>query len=122
MKKGLFILLLIAILLPAHAQESGIRFFHGTWDEAMALAKKEKKKVFIDFFTEWCGPCLNMALTVFPLPEVGEVYNKNFICLKIDAEKGEGRELAKKIRDPFLPELYFRKSQNRGTHSPERRE
>ena len=107
MKKGLFILLLIAILLPAHAQESGIRFFHGTWDEAMALAKKEKKKVFIDFFTEWCGPCLNMALTVFPLPEVGEVYNKNFICLKIDAEKGEGRELAKKYGIHSYPSYIF---------------
>ena len=107
MKKGLFILLLIAILLPAHAQESGIRFFHGSWDEAVALAKKEKKKIFIDFFTEWCGPCLNMALTVFPLPEVGEVYNKNFICLKIDAEKGEGRELAKKYGIHSYPSYIF---------------
>lgn len=107
MKKGLFILSLIAILLPATAQESGIRFFHGTWDEAMALAKKEKKKVFIDFFTEWCGPCLNMALTVFPLPEVGDVYNKNFICLKIDAEKGEGRELAKKYEIHSYPSYIF---------------
>ena len=50
MKKGLFILLLIAILLPAHAQESGIRFFHGTWDEAMALAKKEKRESFHRLF------------------------------------------------------------------------
>ena len=107
MKKGLFILLLIAILLPAHAQESGIRFFHGSWDEAVALAKKEKKKIFIDFFTEWCGPCLNMALTVFPLPQVGEMYNKNFVCLKIDAEKGEGRELAKKYGIHSYPSYIF---------------
>lgn len=73
----------------------------------MALAKKEKKKIFIDFFTEWCGPCLNMALTVFPLPEVGEVYNKNFVCLKIDAEKGEGRELAKKYAIHSYPSYIF---------------
>ena len=52
MKKLVFSLLLLAILLPATAQESGIRFFHGSWDEAVALAKKEKKKIFIDFFTE----------------------------------------------------------------------
>ena len=44
MKKLVFSLLFIAILLPATAQESGIRFFHGSWDEAVALAKKEKKK------------------------------------------------------------------------------
>ena len=33
MKKFLFFILFVAILLPATAQESGIRFFHGTWDE-----------------------------------------------------------------------------------------
>ena len=107
MKKIILNLLFIVILLPATAQESGIRFFHGTWDEAVALAKKEKKKIFVDFFTEWCGPCLNMALTVFPLPEVGETYNKNFICLKIDAEKGEGRELAKKYGIHSYPSYIF---------------
>ena len=107
MKRALFIVLLTAILLPARAQESGIRFFHGRWDEAVALAKKEKKKIFIDFFTEWCGPCLNMALTVFPLPEVGEAYNKHFVCLKIDAEKGEGKELAKKYGVHSYPSYIF---------------
>lgn len=107
MRKLLFSLLFIAILLPAAAQESGIRFFHGSWDEAIALAKKEKKKIFIDFFTEWCGPCLNMALTVFPLPQVGEVYNNNFVCLKIDAEKGEGRELARRYGVQSYPTYAF---------------
>lgn len=107
MKKIIIGLLFTAMLLPALAQESGIRFFHGSWDEAIALAKKEKKKIFIDFFTEWCGPCLNMALTVFPLPQVGEVYNKNFVCLKIDAEKGEGRELARKYEVHSYPTYVF---------------
>lgn len=107
MKKILFIILFVAFLLPAIAQESGIRFFHGTWDEAIALAKKEKKPIFIDFFTEWCGPCLNMALNVFPLPQVGDVYNNNFVCLKIDAEKGEGRKLAKKYGVQSFPSYIF---------------
>ena len=107
MKKIILNLLFLAILLPVTAQESGIRFFHGTWDEAIALAKKEKKKIFVDFYTEWCGPCLNMSLTVFVLPQVGDVYNKNFVCLKIDAEKGEGRELAKRYGVNSYPTYIF---------------
>ena len=43
MKKLVFSLFFMAILLSATAQESGIRFFHGSWDEAVTLAKKEKK-------------------------------------------------------------------------------
>lgn len=107
MKKILYSLLLLAFLHPVRAQESGIRFFHGSWEEAIALAQKEKKKIFIDFFTEWCGPCLNMAQTVFTLPQVGEIYNKHFICLKIDAEKEEGRELARRYGVHFYPNYVF---------------
>lgn len=107
MKKLVSILLFMVILFPAFAQESGIRFFHGTWQEGVDKALKENKKIFVDFFTEWCGPCLNMSLEVFPLPQVGEVYNKNFVCMKIDAEKGEGVELARKYGVYSYPTYIF---------------
>lgn len=101
------LILCLTLSLTVSAQETGIQFFHGTWQEGVAKAKQENKKIFIDFFTEWCGPCLNMALTVFPLPTVGEAYNKNFVCMKIDAEKGEGAELAKKYMVRSYPSYIF---------------
>lgn len=107
MKKLILILIASAVSLSSIAAETGIKFFHGTYAEALALAKKEKKQIFIDFFTEWCGPCLTMAETVFILPEVGEIYNNNFINLKIDAEKGEGIELAKKFGVRSYPSYIF---------------
>lgn len=97
MKK--YILLIFACIYAIHlnAQNAGINFLHGTtWAEAVAKAKAENKLIFIDFYTQWCGPCLNMAQTVFSLPTVGYYYNQTFINLKIDAEEGEGITLAKK--------------------------
>lgn len=112
MKRILYSLLFIAILLPATAQESGIRFFRGNWDEAIAMAQKEKKKIFIDFYTIWCNPCLYMTQKIFPLPEVGNFYNKRFVCLKIDAEKGEGPMLAKKYDVQAYPTFVFINPEN----------
>lgn len=107
MKKILAFVMSLMLVLGGNAQNHGIDFFHGTWTEGVAKAKQENKKIFIDFFTEWCGPCLNMALTVFTLPEVGYEYNKNFVCMKIDAEKGEGVELAKRFGIRSYPSYIF---------------
>ena len=107
MRKVITTLLFVFVVSSLHAQDYGIRFFHGSWDDAVALARKEQKKIFIDFYTEWCGPCLNMALKIFTLPQVGEVYNRHFINLKIDAEKGEGRELARRYEVSFYPTYIF---------------
>lgn len=112
MKSILYSLLFVAILLPALGQESGISFFHGNWNEAIALARKENKKIFIDFYTVWCGPCLHMTREIMPLPEVGEVYNKYFVCLKIDAEKGEGPMLAQKYDVHAYPTFLFVNPEN----------
>lgn len=85
----------------------GIQFFHGSWEEAKSKAKEENKIVFIDFYTQWCGPCLNMVKTVFILPEVGDLYNDKFICLKIDAETKEGAVLAKQYAVRSYPTYAF---------------
>ncbi len=68
-------------------------FRHITYDEALIAAKAENKMVFIDFFTEWCGPCKMMAKQVFPDKAVGDYMNARFVSLKLDAEK-EGKSLA----------------------------
>lgn len=106
MKKTiLFLLLLLPLAMRA---DNGISFEHGkSWSELRDKARAARKPIFCDFYTEWCGPCYNMAKTVFSLYEVGEFYNANFICAKIDAEKGEGAELAKKYGVRSYPTYLF---------------
>lgn len=88
------------------AQTQGIEFQHVSLDEAIALAKKEDKLVFIDFYTTWCAPCKAMSKGVFTLPEVGAVYNKAYINIKLDAEK-EGLADAKKFQVNSYPTYIY---------------
>lgn len=85
----------------------GIHFNHDSWADIVKKAKAENKLVFVDFYTQWCGPCYNMAKTVFTQPNVGAFYNKNFVCAKIDTENGEGIELAKKYKVRSFPTYVF---------------
>lgn len=106
-KQVLVIGLILGGIFNVSAQTLGINFFHGTWAETVAKAKAENKLIFIDFYTQWCGPCLNMAETVFVLPTVGDFYNSNFVNAKIDAENGEGVNLSKKYQVRSFPTYMF---------------
>ncbi|HRJ16823.1 MAG TPA: thioredoxin domain-containing protein, partial [Saprospiraceae bacterium] len=105
MKLPLLILLLVVSVLPLSAE--GIRFFEGTWDEAVAEAKRLDRIIFVDAYAVWCGPCKKMAAEVFPDDKVGEFYNKNFINLKLDAEKGEGLKFREKYPISAFPTLFY---------------
>jgi len=72
-----------------------------------AKAKAEKKIVFIDAFTTWCGPCKMMDRDVFTDKEVGQFYNKHFINAKIDMEKGEGPTIAQRYKVRGYPSFLF---------------
>lgn len=74
----------------------GIQFFEGTLKEAIAQAKKEGKFVFFDAYASWCGPCKTMEKEVFTDSAVAKYFNEKFVSIRIDMEKGEGPELAKK--------------------------
>ncbi|MDD5895098.1 MAG: thioredoxin domain-containing protein [Prevotellaceae bacterium] len=100
MKKLLFSLSCLCSCLVAGAQTE---FRHVSFDEAKAAAKAESKLLFIDFYTEWCGPCKRMANEIFPQKPVGDYLNPKFVCVKINAEKGEGVELANKYKITAYP-------------------
>lgn len=73
-----------------------------TYEQALEVAKTEKKLVLLDFYTVWCGPCKMMTKEVFPQKAVGEYLNERFVCIQLDAEK-EGKELRQQFKVMFYP-------------------
>ncbi|HLF62525.1 MAG TPA: thioredoxin family protein, partial [Saprospiraceae bacterium] len=101
------LLLLSVFLATATLTSAQINFQHEEWTKVKQQAKKEGKIVFVDAYTTWCGPCKWMSNTVFTEPAVGEFYNKNFINLKLDMEKGEGLTFAEEFEVNAYPTLLF---------------
>ena len=93
------LILSMVLALAAGVALAQTDFRHISYAEGLKAAKAEGKLLFVDFYTEWCGPCKMMANNVFPQKDVGDYMNAKFVCLKIDAEKGEGVELAERRND-----------------------
>lgn len=113
-----FLLMWTSLNLLAQPAESaeGIKFFHGTLEELKKEAKDQKKVIFLDAFTEWCGPCKMMSATTFVDKSVGEFFNKNFINYKLDMEKGEGPGFAVRYGVNAYPTLLFINAQGEVLH------
>lgn len=98
---------LTAALICSTILSAQIVFEHENWSTVKERAKAENKIVFVDAYTTWCGPCKWMAKNVFTDPQVGEFYNKHFINLKLDMEKGEGLDFADAFQVNAYPTLLF---------------
>lgn len=106
----ILVALLSTMALPPEGNsnaEEGIRFQSGNWNEALNQARKENKLIFLDIYASWCGPCKKLKAKTFPDESVGAFYNANFINFAIDAEKGEGINLASRYGVRAYPTLLF---------------
>ncbi|RYG21262.1 MAG: DUF255 domain-containing protein [Chitinophagaceae bacterium] len=108
MMKKLFLMLLVLPIITSAQENVGINFLKDkSWADAIALAKAENKLIFVDVYTDWCGPCKVMDKEVFPKKNVGDKFNASFINYKLDAEKGEGPVIAKRYVVKSYPNYLF---------------
>lgn len=85
-----FALLVLAWSIPVTLSYGQVNWM--TFEEAVEQSKKEKKKIFIDVYTDWCGYCKVMDKNTFSDPEVARVLNENFYPVKFNAEQREDVE------------------------------
>lgn len=92
-KQIIYFFLILLSITTNDLFAQGIQWQTGSFESILNKAKTQKKLIYIDIYTTWCGPCKQMDAEVFSNPTVGKLFNENFINYKIDGEKGEGRDL-----------------------------
>lgn len=80
-----------------------------TVEEALEKSKTEKRKIFVDVFTDWCGWCKRMDETTFSDPAVAQYLNDNYYPVKFNAEQQDDIVFNNKTYS-------FRKNGARGYH------
>lgn len=58
-----------------------------TFEQAIEKSKTEKRKFFIDVYTDWCGWCKVMDKNTFSDPQIAKMLNDKFYPVKFDAEQ-----------------------------------
>jgi len=60
-----------------------------SFEEAVAAQKIKPKKIMMDAYTKWCGPCKMLDKNTFHNPDVVKYVNANFYAVKFNAEGNE---------------------------------
>lgn len=97
MKKSLAVLALVFCFMTLNsftlsnrtntAKEEKVNWISIT--EAVALSKKEPRKIIVDIYADWCGWCKKMDKTTYSNPDIAEYLNEKYYAVKFDAEYKE---------------------------------
>ena len=104
---ALMITMICLIVFAVVDSRADVEFMNGTYAEVVDKAKQENKIIMIDFVTDWCKWCVETDRKVYTDPDVFAWANANQINWKIDAENGEGPDLAKKYGVKGYPTIVF---------------
>jgi len=83
MKKSIFLMLAV-VFISFNALAQQINWV--SLEEAVELQKKTPKKIMMDVYTNWCGPCKMLDKNTFQNKDVADYINKNYYAVKFNAE------------------------------------
>ncbi len=87
-----------------------------TMEQMLAEAKIQRKILFVDVYTSWCGPCKWMDENTFKDARVTEKFNKKFLNYKVDGESFEGVNVGIIYRVDSYPTYLFINPDGRVLH------
>ena len=94
----------LSIWLPVgFASSKNVKWY--SYDEGITTGKIAKKKIFLNFYADWCGYCKKMDNETFRDPSVVVYLNDNFVSIRVDADQEQ--TLASKYSVRGLPVCWF---------------
>jgi thioredoxin-related protein len=82
-----YILLFTVFLAAGTLSAQKIKWM--TMNDAVAAQANNPKKIFVDMYTNWCGPCKMLDRNTFSNKDVIKYINANFYAVKFNAEGNE---------------------------------
>jgi len=84
MKNLLLVVLFFSSIFFSIAQDKGINWM--SLEDAVEAQNKEPRKIIMDMYTTWCGPCKLLDKNTFQNKDVTTYINKNYYAVKFNAE------------------------------------
>ena len=78
------VILLLTVLMTVSITAQEINWV--TLEKAVELQKKKPKKIMMDVYTNWCGPCKMLDRNTFQNLDVVKYVNENYYAVKFNAE------------------------------------
>lgn len=114
MKKMILVMSIVCLIVLVYAcgrgnvkQISFIKNNDKTMEQMLTQAKSQKKILFVDVYTTWCGPCKWMDENTFQDARVSEKFNKTFLNYKVDGDSFEGVNVGIIYRVDSYPTYLF---------------
>ncbi len=78
------------------------------YDAALETAKKDKKLVMVDLYTDWCGWCKKLDKDTYSDKDVAAKLAKDFVAVKVNPEKSQrNAKLSKDFGTTGFPHIVF---------------